>query len=46
MAQVAHSSERCPIPGTSPSQVGSGCEQPHLVEDVPAHGREAGADAL
>ena len=32
----------CPIPGSVQGQVGWGFEQPGLVEDVPAHGREVG----
>ena len=44
--QVAQSGGRCPIPGNIPGQVGRGSEQPDLVEDVPAHGRGVGLDAL
>ena len=34
------------MPGNIPGQVGWGSEQPDVVEDVPAHCREAGLDDL
>ena len=34
------------MPGNIQGQVGQGSEQPDLVEDVPAHGRELGLDDL
>ena len=46
LEQVAQRGGRCPIPGTIQGQVGRGSEQPDLVEDVPAHGRGVGLDAL
>jgi len=42
LAQVAQRSCGCPLPGSVQGQVGRSCEQPGLVEDVPAHGRGAG----
>jgi len=44
--QVAQRAGRCPIPGNIPGQAGWGSEQPDLVEDVPAHGREVGLNDL
>ena len=38
LQQVAQRSCGCPILGEVQGQVGRGFEQPHLVEDVPAHG--------
>jgi len=35
-------SAHCPLPGSVQGQVGWSSEQPGLVEDVPAHGREIG----
>jgi len=46
LAQVAQRGGRCPIPGNIPGQVGRGSEQPDPVEDVPAHCRGVGLDAL
>lgn len=40
LAQVVIWSAGCPIPRNVPGQVRKGSEQPHLVEDVPAHDRE------
>jgi len=39
LAQVAQRNCGCPLPGSVQGQVGWGCEQPGLVEDVPVHGR-------
>ena len=44
--QVAHRSCGGPIPGSVQGQVRWGFEQPHVVEDVPAHGRGVGLDDL
>jgi len=38
LAQAAQRSCGCPVPGSVQGQVGWGCEQPGLVEGVPAHG--------
>jgi len=46
LAQVAQRSCRCPMPGTIPSQVGQGSEQPGLVKGVPADCRGVGLDDL
>ena len=46
LEQVAPGGCRCPIPGNIQGQVGRGSEQPHLVEDVPAHCRGVGLDDL
>jgi len=43
---VAQRSSRGPIPGNIQGQVGWRSEQPGLVEDVPAHYRGVGLDAL
>jgi len=39
LAQVAHRSCGCPLPGSVQGQVGRGFERPALMEGVPAHGR-------
>lgn len=39
-SQLQVESYRCHIPENVESHVGGGCEQPDLVEFVPAHGRE------
>lgn len=39
LAQVAQRSHECPIPASVQSQAEWGCEQPGLVEGMPAHGR-------
>lgn len=45
-AQRAQRGSRCPIPGTIPGQGPWGSEQPSLVADVPADGREVRVDNL
>ena len=40
LAQVAQRSCGCPLPGSVQGQVGWSSEQPGLVEDVPAQGKE------
>jgi len=42
LKQVAQRSYGCPLPGSVQSQVGWGCEQHGLVEDVLAYGRGVG----
>jgi len=44
LEQVARRGSGGPIPGHIQGQVGRDFEQPDLVEDVPAHLREAGLD--
>ena len=42
LAQIAQRGGRCPTPGNIQGQAGQRSEQPDLVEDVPAYGRELG----
>ena len=42
LAQAAHRSCGCPLPGSVQGQVGQSSEQHGLVEGVPAHGRGVG----
>jgi len=42
LEQVAQRGSRCPIPASMQGQVWWGSEQPDLIEDVPACGREVG----
>jgi len=42
LAQVAQRSCGCPLPGSVQGQVGWSCEQPGLVEGVPAPGKGVG----
>ena len=42
MEQVTQRSCGCPLPGSVQDQLGQGFEQPDLVEDVPAQGKEVG----
>jgi len=44
--EVAQRSCGCPLPGSVQGQVGSGSEEPGLVEGVPAYGRELELDGL
>ena len=46
LEQVAQRSCGCPIIGSVQSLVGQRFEQPDLVQDVPAQGREVGLDDL
>ena len=46
LAQITQRSSGGPIPENTQGQVGSGSEQPGLVEDIPAHCRGAGLDDL
>jgi len=46
LEQVAERSCGCLISGSVQAPVRRGFEQPHLLKDVPAHGKEGGLDGL